>query len=146
MDGSRVSPEVDLDGTFILTTFTPAAIVAVGFVLDILRLLPFPQGVRSAWRTLCSPFDNFLHVEDLHDADPIPTVPAAWKGRALVALAAVQSAAAAAVFTHAYLVGDAQPFIASLVMCICWVRKMSWFVMQYHSMLQFRRTCPSDQP
>ncbi|KAI5836067.1 P-loop containing nucleoside triphosphate hydrolase protein [Schizophyllum commune Tattone D] len=120
MDVYRVSPEVDLDGTFILTTIAPAAIVAVGFVLDILRLLPFPQGVRSAWRTLCSPFDNFLHVEDLHDADPIPTVPAAWKGRALVALAAVQSAAAAAVFTHAYLVGNAQPFIASLVMCICW--------------------------
>lgn len=108
------------DENFLLTAAIPAALILVSFVSDVLRLIHLPRPIQFAWHTFCRPFEGFIHIEDLQDGVRIPVVPALWKGRVLVVLAALQTAVAAAVSIHGYLSGNVHNTAAYLVTCICW--------------------------
>lgn len=110
-----------------LGTILPGAVILLTLLFDVLASLPWPKAFRRLGRKLCSPFKDFLTLDDLNSVPGPPQVPPAWKLRTLVVLSTLDAAGWAAVVTYGLLAGDVTgtKSVRGVVNLLAWVRPFS---------------------
>ncbi|KAI5120846.1 hypothetical protein M0805_007033 [Coniferiporia weirii] len=85
---SAGSLPVALDRYDLFATFLPGSIIAFTIVYDLIHLLGLPAPVSRLLRWFASPFQNFLHLEDLEEAEisKPKLTPPRWKLRLLITI------------------------------------------------------------
>lgn len=106
----------------IVGTLIPACGGLLMLFYDLVSTLRFHKSFRKAFRTLTSPFRNFLTLDDLEDPPGRAVSPATWKSRALALGAVLECVAWAAAFAYAETVGDGKGAAQAIVASVTWVR------------------------
>ncbi|KAI0950790.1 hypothetical protein AcW1_008002 [Taiwanofungus camphoratus] len=105
----------------VLGTFLPACVGLLILCYDLLSTFRYPKPVQRAFRTLTSPFRDFLTLDDLEGPIGCAAPTVVWKSRVLAVGAALASVAWLAVFAYAEIVGDTAYRTLAIVGTITWL-------------------------
>ena len=97
-----LTPELRI---IVLGTIVPASVVAWTLLYDFFCAIRFPKVIRVIVQLLRSPFEDFLHIEDLEEQPGELRIPPAWKSRIWVTLSCFEAIGWAALFAYDEFVG-----------------------------------------
>ena len=120
-----------------IASYLPVVLSAFTIIYDSLHIFRYPLSVSSAYRVFTSPFQNFLHLDDLAEAvdiKPKVVVPR-WKPKFLLSISLLETLTQFTRLVITCLGNDFDKLGLDLCLCLAWVIVLS--VLPSRSLLTF---------
>lgn len=120
-----------------IASYLPVVLSAFTIIYDSLHIFRYPLSVSSAYRVFTSPFQNFLHLDDLAEAvdiKPKVVVPR-WKPKFLLSISLLETLLQFTRLVITCLGNDFDKLWLDLCLCLAWVIVLS--VLPSRSLLTF---------
>lgn len=107
-------------------TYISVSVIVFTIFYDLLIATRFPGSIRKLFKCISSPFENFLHVEDLEEytsSKPVKLTPPRWKLLLLVLLPFLQVLLKISFLSYHVVSGNSREALQCAIVAFAWVSR-----------------------